>query len=144
MIGPTGPLVSRRTPRCGDASNARQYAEQAAKALEEQLVSAPDDSGRRMELGLALAHLGRKEDAIREGERAVALDPVAKDQLYGPYVQHQLAWVYILVGEPEKALDRLEPLLKIPYYLTPRWLAIDPTFDPLHKNPRFQRLVAGK
>jgi hypothetical protein len=56
---------------------------------------------------------------------------------------YQLAWVYILVGEPEKALDRLEPLLKMPYYLTPRWLAIDPTFDPLRKNPRFQRLLAG-
>ncbi len=126
----------------GDAANARQYAEQAAKAFEEQLVSAPDDSGRHMELGLALAHLGRKEEAIREGERAVALDPVAKDQAYGPYVQHQLARVYILVGEPEKALDRLEPLLKMPYYLSPRWLAIDPTFDPLRKNPRFQRLLA--
>ena len=100
-------------------------------------------SGRHMELGVALAQLGRREDAIREGERAVALDPVAKDQLYGPYVQHQLAWVYILVGEPEKALDRLEPLLKMPYYLTPRWLAIDPTFDPLRKNLRFQRLLAG-
>ena len=124
-------------------ASARQYAEQAAKTFEEQLVSAPDDSGRRMELGLALAHLGRREEAIREGERAVALDPVAKDQLYGPYVQHQLARVYILVGEPEKALDKLEPLLKMPYYLTPRWLAIDPTFDPLRKNPRFQRLLAG-
>jgi TolB-like protein/tetratricopeptide (TPR) repeat protein len=127
----------------GDTASVRQYAEQAVKALEGQLVSAPDDSGRRMELGLALAHLGRKEEAIREGERAVALDPVAKDQSYGPYVQHQLACVYILIGEPEKALDRLEPLLKMPYYLTPRWLAIDPTFDPLRKNPRFQKLVAG-
>jgi serine/threonine-protein kinase len=126
-----------------DAGNARRYAEQAQKALEEQLVSAPDDSGRRADLGVALAHLGRKEDAIREGERAVTLDPVAKDQLYGPYVQQVLARIYMLVGEPEKALDRLEPLLKMPYYLTPRWLVIDPTFDPLQKNPRFQRLLAG-
>jgi TolB-like protein/tetratricopeptide (TPR) repeat protein len=127
----------------GDAANARRYSEQAAKALEEQLVSAPDDSGRHVDLGLALALLGRKEDAIREGERAVALDPVAKDQLYGPYVQQLLARIYMLVGEPEKALDRLEPLLRMPYYLSPRWLTIDPTFDPLRKNPRFQRLLAG-
>ena len=61
----------------------------------------------------------------------------------GPYFQHQLARIYILVGEPEKALDQLEPLLKIPYVLSPGWLKIDPNFDPLRKNPRFQKLVAG-
>ena len=53
----------------------------------------------------------------------------------GPYIQHQLARIYILVGEPEKALDQLEPLLKMPYYLSPAWLGIDPTFDPLRNNP---------
>jgi hypothetical protein len=48
-----------------------------------------------------------------------------------------------LSGEPERALDQLEPLLKIPYDLSPGWLKIDPNFDPLRKNPRFQKLVAG-
>ena len=67
----------------------------------------------------------------------------SKDAINGPYMQHQLARTYILVGEPEKALDQLEPLLKIPYYLSPAWLRIDPTFDPLRANPRFQRLVAA-
>jgi hypothetical protein len=51
--------------------------------------------------------------------------------------------IYLLVGEPEKALDQLEPLLKIPYLLSPGWLRIDPTFAPLKGNPRFERLVAG-
>jgi hypothetical protein len=49
----------------------------------------------------------------------------------------------MLVGEPEKALDQLEPLLKIPYFLSPGWLKIDPNFGPLRKNPRFQKLVGG-
>ena len=49
----------------------------------------------------------------------------------------------VLVSEPEKALDRLEPLLKMPCYLSPGWLKIDPTFAPLRGSPRFERLVAG-
>ncbi len=81
---------------------------------------------------------------MREGRRGVASLPIAKDAYNGPYLQHQLARIYILLGEPEKALDQLGPLLKIPYYLSPGWLKIDPTFDPLRRNPRFERLVSGK
>ena len=58
-------------------------------------------------------------------------------------MQHQLARIYLLVGEPEKALDQLEPLLRIPYYLSPGWLRIDPTFDPIRKHPRFLKLLGG-
>ena len=61
----------------------------------------------------------------------------------GAYVQHQLVRTYILVGEPEKALERLEPLLRIPYDLSSGLLRIDPNFDPLRKNPRFRKLVEG-
>jgi tetratricopeptide (TPR) repeat protein len=127
----------------GDAANVRTYAEEARKAYEEQLRAAPDDAQSHVLLGLSLAYLGRKEEAIREGERSIALSPISKDGYFGPYMQHQLARIYILVGEPEKALDQLEPLLKIPYFLSPGWLKIDPNFDPLRKNPRFQKLVAG-
>jgi TolB-like protein/tetratricopeptide (TPR) repeat protein len=128
----------------GDAGNVHTYAEEVRKAFEEQVRAAPDDPQRPVILGLALAYLGRKEEAIREGERGAALDPVSKDAMNGPYFQHQLARIYMLVGEPEKALDKLEPLLKIPYFLSPGWLKIDPNFDPLRKNPRFQKLVGGK
>jgi hypothetical protein len=47
------------------------------------------------------------------------------------------------MGELEKAVGHLEPLLKMPYYLSPGWLKIDPNFAPLRGNPRFQRLVNG-
>ncbi len=126
-----------------DAANVRAYAEEARQAFDDQLRAAPDNAQRHVVLGLALAYLGRKEEAIREGERAVVLAPVAKDALRGPYYQHELVRIYMLVGEPEKALDRLEPLLKIPYYLSRGWLEIDPNFDSLRENPRFQKLLAG-
>ena len=80
---------------------------------------------------------------MRQGKLAVEKLPISKDAYQGAYIQHQLARIYILVGEPDKALDQLEPLLKIPYYLSPAWLKIDPAFDPLRKNPRFQQLVEG-
>jgi tetratricopeptide (TPR) repeat protein len=65
----------------GDAANVRAYAEEARQAFEEQLRATPDNAKRHVVLGLALAYLGRKEEAIRAGERGVALDPVAKDAL---------------------------------------------------------------
>ena len=127
----------------GDAANVRIYADEARKAFEEQLHAAPEDPSSRIFLGLSLAYLGRKQEAIREGERGAALAPMTKNLRRGVFLQHQLVRIYMLVGEPEKALDELEPLLRIPGYLSPGWLKIDPNFDPLRKNPRFQKLVAG-
>ena len=127
----------------GDAANTRVYAEAARKAYEEQLRDAPDDAQRHAFFGLSLAYLGRKDEAIREGLRGVELRPISKDAVNGPYLSHQLARIYILVGEPEKAIDQLEKVLKVPYYLSPAWMKIDPNFDPLRGNPRFQKLVAG-
>lgn len=127
----------------GDMPNVRAYAEEARKALEEQIRTAPEHDERHIYLGLSLAYLGRKEEAIREGVLAVGLEPVEKHAPDRAYLHHQLVRIYILVGEQEKALDQLEPLLKIPYFLSPGWLKIDPNFDPLRNNPRFQKLVAG-
>jgi TolB-like protein/Flp pilus assembly protein TadD len=128
----------------GNQALTRVYADSARLALEEQLRATPDDGQRHVIRGLALAYLGRKAEAIAEGKRGVALWPISRDAYQGAYIQHQLARIYLLVGEPEKALDQLEPLLKIPYYLSPGWLRIDPTFAPLKGNPRFERLVAAK
>jgi predicted Zn-dependent protease len=128
----------------GDQARARAYADTARVEFEEVLRAAPDNAQVHALRGVVLAYLGRKDEAVREGLKGVELDPVSTDGFAGPYMQLQLVRIYILVGEPEKALDQLEPLLKIPYHLTPGWLEVDPTFDPLRKNPRFQRLAAGR
>jgi TolB-like protein len=128
----------------GDATRARAYGDSARIAGEAQLRDAPDDAQLNVLQGVALAYAGGKAEAIKQGERGVALIPPSKDAYLAPYHQHQLVRIYLLVGEPEKALDQLESLLKQPYYLTPAWLKIDPTFDPLRKNPRFQKMVKGE
>jgi eukaryotic-like serine/threonine-protein kinase len=127
----------------GDQPHAHAYADSARMTFEEQLRATPEDPQLHALRGLALAYLGRKDEAIREGIKGVEFNPISKDAFGGPYIQLQLVRIYILAGEPEKALDQLEPLLKIPYRLSPGWLKVDPTFDPLRKNPRFQRLVAS-
>jgi serine/threonine-protein kinase len=127
----------------GDLARARIYADSAREGIEAVLRTTPNDAQRHVFLGLSLAYLGRKSEAIAEGEKAVALLPIDKDTYAGPYFQHQLVRIYLLVGEPEKALDRLEPLLRMPYYLSPGWLKLDPTFDPVREHPRFKRLVTS-
>jgi tetratricopeptide (TPR) repeat protein len=124
-----------------DSARALTYADSARLALEGQLRANPADAVRHAYLGIALAHLGRKADAIREGRRAAELMPADRGYA-GHYMQHQLARIYVLVDEPDLALDQLEPLLRMPYYLTPGWLRIDPAFAALRTHPRFVRLIA--
>ena len=128
----------------GDMRRAAAYADSARIAFEQQLTASPEDAQRNVLLGVALAYMGRKAEAIQRGVRGAELLPPSVDAVAGTYFQHQLARIYILAGDAEKALDTLEPLLKVPYYLSPGWLRIDPTFAPLRGNPRFERLVNGR
>jgi TolB-like protein/tetratricopeptide (TPR) repeat protein len=128
----------------GDRDGAQKYAEEARKSFEDQLRATPNDAQRHSELGLSLAYLGRGDEAIREGLRGVEIARPAEDADTSPYFFQLLVRIYVLAGQPEKAIDELERLLKIPYFVSPAWLTIDPNFDPLRNNPRFQKLVAKK
>lgn len=127
----------------GDRALASIYADSARAGFEETLAENPDDPQRRVLRGLALAYLGEGAKAVKEGERGLALLPPGGDGYTGPYLQHQLARIYIAVGETDQALDRIEALLRMPYFLSPGWLRIDPTFDPIREHPRFKKLIEG-
>ena len=112
--------------------------------FEEQLRAAPQDGQRHVLHGMALALLGRKAEAIAEGRRGVELWPVSRDAVAGAYVQLQLARIYMIVGEPDLAMDQLEPLVKMPNYLSPAWLRIDPPLGPAQGQPPVQTARGGR
>jgi TolB-like protein/Flp pilus assembly protein TadD len=128
----------------GDEEAARASLEDAAGYLEAELRALPDDHRLRAALGLTYAGLGRAEDAIREGERAVELYPVTEDALMGPDRVWDLARIYALVGEHERALDRIAYLLSIPSIYSPAMIRQDPWVASLRDHPRFASLLEGE
>jgi TolB-like protein/DNA-binding SARP family transcriptional activator/Flp pilus assembly protein TadD len=125
----------------GDTLRQRAFGDSARRLIEPQLRARPDDDRIRLEAGIAYAMLGRKEDAIREARRAVELLPVSKDAYWGSDRLLDLASVYVEAGEPEPAIDLLEQLLKIPSSISAPQLKVDPFWEPLRPNARFQRLL---
>ncbi|MFL5515297.1 MAG: protein kinase domain-containing protein [Gemmatimonadales bacterium] len=127
----------------GDSARALAYADSARVTFEAQSRAAPDDAQRHSILGVALGYLGRKTEAIREGRRGAELLPVSADAINAPYVQLQLARIYVLTGEPDQAVEVLDRLLASPFYVSPGWLRLDPAFRPLAGHPKFDALVGA-
>ena len=111
--------------------------------LEGEIQKHPDDARIHSSLGIAYAGLRRKKDAVREGKRAVNILPITKEAVNGPSRVLDLARIYTMVGEQDAAIDLLEKLLSIPAQLSVPLLKIDPIWNPLRNNPRFQKLIGG-
>ena len=94
-------------------------------------------------LGVADAALGNKDDAIREGRRAVELLPVTKDSIVGALLVQNLALIYAWTGEKDLALQQLSVAARIPGHLSYGELRLHPYWDPLRGDPRFDKIVAS-
>jgi len=127
----------------GDAAAARAAFESARVEAETTVREQPDYGPNLCVLGMIDAALGRKEDAIREGRRAVELLPVAKDSIAGAGIMENLAIIYAWTGEKNLAIDQVAATLQIPSNLNYGKLRLHPFWDPLRGDPRFEKLVAS-
>ena len=130
----------------GDIVGARATAQQMLRPLEPLSEKDPDNPNFAQALSLIHAVLGQKDAAIKEAERAITLLPSGKDAVDGPRGEENLAFVEVLVGDKNRAIPRLQHLLQIPYdnCLTPALLRLNPQWDPLRGDPRFQKLCEEK
>jgi serine/threonine-protein kinase len=119
---------------------ARACYDSASAVLEADLAKWPEDGRIHSALGIAYAGVGRRDDAVRHGKRAVKLSMASR--YLGPRTVAALAEIYVMVNEHDAAIDQLEKHLSAPGELSVSLLRLDPTWDPLRDHPRFQALLA--
>ena len=128
-------------------TNDEQHAQLAFNAARTEqaknVVAQPDYGPAWCVLGVIDAALGRKEEALREGRRAVELLPVEKDSVNGAHMIHYLAMIAAWVGEKDLAFEQLALSARTPGGATYGELKLDPFWDPLRGDPRFEKIVAS-
>jgi TolB-like protein/class 3 adenylate cyclase/Flp pilus assembly protein TadD len=142
-------LIGLSQQRAGNVSSARATYEKAVqdfrRELEKVAPGSPAEASLHSALGLAYAGLGEAASAIIEGQKAMALNPTSKNALEGPAQEENMAAIYALLGDADHAIPILERLLQIPYgfAITPALLRLDPVWDQIRNDPRFQKLASS-
>src|SRR5262249_29060817 len=135
----------------GYESQALEMFENARPSMEGEALAVPNDAMRHARLGLLYAYMGKKADALGEGERAVELMPISEDAVEGHQWLCNLALIHARIGNADKAMEMVESLLREPGCVSPLneacmtlWdLRLRWQWDPLRKDPRFQKILAG-
>jgi len=141
--------------RAGNVAAARTAYQQAAQEFQRELGKAAPDSGPVVEwstaelhsgLGVAYAGLGDATSAVAEGQKGVVTQPSSEDPFEGPSREEAMAKIYALLGDADHAIPILQRLVQISASteIVPTLLRLDPIWDPIRNDPRFQELVAEK
>jgi serine/threonine-protein kinase len=125
----------------GDAAAAEKAFNATRIETENLLRQQPDYAEALCILGVSYAALGRKEDALREGRRSVAVLPITKDANTGAEVARNLAIIYAWTGENDLAIKQLEELLPLYGPISYGQLRLHPWWDPLRDDPRFEKVM---
>jgi TolB-like protein/class 3 adenylate cyclase/Flp pilus assembly protein TadD len=127
----------------GDVAAAQSAFTRARGDTEKLTRDQPEDITTLATLGMIDAALGRKKDALREARRALQLPPVSKDAVDGVAMMESAAVIYAWVGKTDDAINQLAATAKLPGYLSYGQLKHDPLWDPLRRDPRFDKIVAS-
>ena len=127
----------------GDGEKARAAFTAARKEVAPLVAQQPDFAAALSLLGLIDAGLGQKEAAINEGRRACELVPMAKDAVDGVAYAANLGQIYTWTNEKDRAIDRLTNVESVPNFLSYGYLKLQPLWDPLRGDPRFEQLLAS-
>jgi TolB-like protein len=120
---------------------ANKYFNYARITLDSLILKDPGDSRLYSAIGIAYAGLGQKEKAIEAGEKGVIMMPISKEAYRGVFRVEDMARIYVIVGEYDKALELIKQLLKIPSRLSVKMLLMDPDWKPLWNLPEFKKII---
>ncbi|MCP4580588.1 MAG: protein kinase [candidate division Zixibacteria bacterium] len=125
----------------GNAEKQAAYYDSARIVLEAKILRQPENARLHSQMGLAYAGLGNKKPAIEHGTKATSLLTPANEAIYSLFFLVNLAEIFVLVGEYERAVEQLEFSLNIPGFVSAPYLNRDPVWDPIRENSHFKQLL---
>ena len=137
-------LAAQAHTAAGDGAAAKLLYLKIKDSMQAAVQVRPDDSDLHLALGFANAGLGLRNEAIAEARKAMSLMPVSLDAVSGPAVQSAAAKIFVSVGANDEAIDLVRQLLQIPCgrVMSSALLKLDPAWDSLRKDVKFEKLLA--
>ncbi len=138
--------LGRTQQRLGNVAASKAAYQQAVQEITQALSKSAADAELHSFLGMAYAGLGDSASAVSEGRKGMAMQPTSEDPFEGPLREENMAQIYAVLGNADEAIPILKRWIQAPSAtgITPGALRIDPDWDPIRNDPRFQELVAEK